>query len=439
MNNLRLLTGLLCVALLSGKVCAVCISQRVVTLEQLFEIAETNSLQLRPSLTACEEASREVSMARSQRLPDINANLNLSYLGNGFTTNRSFSDTQKASIPHLGNGLSIDVSQPVFAGGAINAAIDLAELKSAATHFSADSQRDAIRFQLTSSYLELFKCNNLRSVVVNNIVRARKVLEEMNVRFEQGIALQNDITRYELLLSNLELQLVKIDNSLNIINHDLVVTAGIDSNTIVIPDSTILERSLPVYGEEWWQNEAIENSSALALARTGLDISRKSETLVKSEMLPKVNLQAHWTIDGPILVEVPPINRNLSYWFVGVGVNYNLASLYKSNKSVAKSKVATHVAEQRLDAVSENLGLDIRREYLHYLEAYEELKTQEKSVELASRNYHTISTRYSEGMALITDMLDAANSRLDAEQKLVNARINIIYCYYKLLFISGKI
>lgn len=36
-------------------------------------------------------------------------------------------------------------------------------------------------------------------------------------------------------------------------------------------------------------------------------------------------------------------------------------------------------------------------------------------------------------------MLDAANSRLDAEQALVNARINIIYCYYKLLFTTGKI
>ena len=73
------------------------------------------------------------------------------------------------------------------------------------------------------------------------------------------------------------------------------------------------------------------------------------------------------------------------------------------------------------------------------MEAYEELKTQQKSVELAERNYLTTSTRYSEGMALITDMLDAANSKLDAEQMLVNAHINIIYYYYKLLFTSGRI
>lgn len=104
-----------------------------------------------------------------------------------------------------------------------------------------------------------------------------------------------------------------------------------------------------------------------------------------------------------------------------------------------KSKAATRNALEQLDAAEENINLAIRSDYIRYLEAYEELKTQNKSVELAERNYKTTSTRYSADMALITDMLDAANSKLDAEQQLVNARINIIYYYYKLLFTAGKI
>ncbi|MDE5673758.1 MAG: TolC family protein, partial [Muribaculaceae bacterium] len=86
-----------------------------------------------------------------------------------------------------------------------------------------------------------------------------------------------------------------------------------------------------------------------------------------------------------------------------------------------------------------NINLGISAASVRYMEAYEELKTQDKSVELAERNYRTTATRYSADMALITDMLDAANSKLEAEQQLVNARINIIYYYYKLLFTSGKI
>lgn len=439
MNNHRLLTGMLVATLLSGGVRAIGQSRQVYTLENLFEIAETNSTQLRPSFTAEEEARREISVARSNRLPDINASLSLSYIGDGFTTKRNFSDYQKAPIPHFGNTLGVNITQPVYTGGAITNGIELAELKSTAARYATELQRDNIRFQLTGFYLDIYKFDNLRSVVENNIAQARKVLAEMHARYEQGVALQNDITRYELLVSNLELQLVKINNTLNILNRNLVVTAGLPDGTEIVPDSAILDRSLPVAGEGWWQQEAVENAPSLKLARSGVEISRKAESLVKSERLPKIGLQAAWSIDGPILVEVPPINRNLSYWYVGVGVSYNLSSLYKSNKSLSKSRAATQVALEQLDAAQENVNLGVRADYVHYLEAYEELKTQQKSVELAERNYRTTYTRYSADMALITDMLDAANSKLDAEQQLVNARINIIYYYYKLLFTSGKI
>lgn len=215
--------------------------------------------------------------------------------------------------------------------------------------------------------------------------------------------------------------------------------AGLPENTIVVPDSTILAHALPCHGEDWWMDEARANSPTLSLARNGVDISRKAESLAKAERRPKVGLQTGWTIDGPILVEVPPIDRNLSYWYIGLGVSYNLSSLYKANKSVARSRVATQKAIDELNAANENVSLAVRREHLSYMEAYEELKTQEKSVELAERNYVTTATRYGEGMALLTSLLDAADSRLSAQQQLVDARINIIYYYYKLLFISGII
>lgn len=437
MNNLRLLTGLLSAVLSGSGVCAYC--QTVVTLEEIFATAEANSAQLRPSFTAQTEAEREISVARSGRLPDINASLSFSYIGDGFTTNRNFGDYQTAPIPHFGNGLAVNVTQPVYTGGAVTSAIELAELKSTASRYATEFQRDNIRFQLTGFYLDIYKYANLRSVVEGNISAARKVLDEMHARYAQGTALQNDITRYELLVSNLELQLVKINNTIDILNTNLVTTAGLPDGTVVVPDSTILSRSLPMENVAWWQGEADVNSPSLNIARSGVDISRKAESLVRSERLPKVGLQAGWSIDGPILVEMPPINRNLSYWYVGVGVSYNISSLYKSNKSLAKSRVATQKALEQLEAVRDNISLAVNSDYVRYIEAYEELKTQQKSVELAERNYRTTSTRYSADMALITDMLDAANSRLDAEQSLVNARINIIYYYYKLLFTTGKI
>lgn len=437
MNNLRLLAGLLSAALLSGGVCAD--AKPMISLEEIFEIAESNSAQLRPSVTAEEEAARDVSVARASRLPDINAALSVSYIGDGFTTKRNFTDYQRAPIPHLGTGLSVNISQPLYSGGAISNSIELAELKLTASRFATELERNNLRFALTGFYLDIYKYSNLRTVVKGNIAAADKVLADMRARHEQGTVLQNDITRYELLVANLNLQLTRIDNTLDILNNNLVTMAGMPEGTVILPDSTILARSLPQRAEADWLSEAETLAPALKLARSGVDISRKAESLVKSERRPKIGLQAGWNIDGPILVEVPPINRNLSYWYVGLGVSYNIGSLYKTNKSLAKSKVAVRHSMESLEATRENVSMAVRADYVRYLEAYEELQTREKSVELAERNYKVTSTRYSADMALITDMLDAANARLDAEQQLVNSRINIIYYYYKLLFTTGKI
>ena len=197
--------------------------------------------------------------------------------------------------------------------------------------------------------------------------------------------------------------------------------------------------ALPAKGSERSWQEAATSVPVIQLAGKGVDISRKAEDIVRADYLPHIGIKAGWTMDGPILVEIPPINRNLSYWYIGVGVSYNLSSLFKTDRRLAKSRVATLRARQELDAARDNIELGIRSDYTRYLEAFEELSTQKKSVELADINYRTVALRYNSGMALITDLLDAANAKLDAEQKLVNARIDIIYYHYKLLFTSGKI
>ena len=97
MNNHRLLTGLLSVALSSGGVCSY--GQSVITLEEIFETAETASAQLRPSFTSQSEAEREISVARAGRLPDIDASLSFSYIGDGFYHKTEFKRLSESTYP----------------------------------------------------------------------------------------------------------------------------------------------------------------------------------------------------------------------------------------------------------------------------------------------------------------------------------------------------
>jgi outer membrane protein TolC len=88
---------------------------------------------------------------------------------------------------------------------------------------------------------------------------------------------------------------------------------------------------------------------------------------------------------------------------------------------------------------AEQLNNQVQQAYTYYQQAYVELETQQKSVELAQQNYQVVNERYLSQLALITDMIDASNIKLNAELNEVDARIGIIFAYYRLKYIAGKI
>ncbi len=214
MNNFKLLAGLLLAAVAGAELQAHASTPVTMTLEDIFRVADENGAQLKPFAATVEQASREAAVARSGRLPEIDASLNISFLGDGFTLSRSFGDYQRAPIPHLGNGLELTVNQPLYTGGALSAAIDIADMRTTAARYAEDMQRDNIRFTLAGYYLDIYKFGNLRRVIERNIALATEMLERMRDRYERGTVLLNDITRYELLLADYELQLTRLDNNL---------------------------------------------------------------------------------------------------------------------------------------------------------------------------------------------------------------------------------
>ena len=208
---------------------------------------------------------------------------------------------------------------------------------------------------------------------------------------------------------------------------------------MLTPDTTILSRILPINNEESWITTTVTSSPTLRQASLAVQMSKYQDKITRSERIPKLALFAGNKFDGPIIIEVPPINKNFNYWYVGVGLKYNISSLYKTNKAVSQSKFSIQRNVEQYEDTKEQIELAVKADHIKYLETYVELNTQQKSVELANQNYTVIRDRYKNDMALITDMLDASNSKLTAEVQLVNAQINIIYNYYKLLYISGTL
>ncbi len=96
-------------------------------------------------------------------------------------------------------------------------------------------------------------------------------------------------------------------------------------------------------------------------------------------------------------------------------------------------------AKQNREVEADRIENNMQEAYTMYQQSFVELSTQQKSVQLAQQNYDVINNRYLNQLALVTDMVDAENVKLQAELQEVNARINVVYAYYRMKFIANRL
>lgn len=410
----------------------------VMSVDELFELCDNNSISMEMARATLEQATEGIEVARSAKLPDVEVSLSASFLGNGYVIDRNFGDVMKADMPHFGNNFSLKASQVIYAGGAIDAGIKQAQLQRDIAVQGLESTRQNIRFMVLGNYIELYKLRNQAKVYLKNIEQTELLVEHIKARYKEGVALSNDVTRYELQLEQLRLALSEVESAVGIMNYNIISTLNLPSSMVIVPDSALLDMHIPLAGSAGWQLMTGE-SPRMQIAGLTLKMQQEKERAVKAGRLPQIAIVAENHFDGPITIEVPAIDKNFNYWFVGVGLRYDIASLWKSNRKIRAEKAGTVRAQHNLELAREEMDIAVNRAYIGLQQAFERMRTQEKSVVLATENYNVVNNRYLNGLALVTEMIDASNSRLSAELQLVNARINIIYSYYSLQRAAGAL
>ena len=434
MSKKKRLIGLLYIAVLCSQ--GLCAQTRQMGIEELFRLADEQSKSIQTYRTGAEAAGEALKVAKAQRLPDVNVSLSASYWGNGKLWDRDFGNAMTVDMPHFGNNFALEAQQVIYAGGAISSGIKQAEIGKALAELDLQKNVQEIRFLLVGHYLNVYKLDNQIRVLQKNMELTEEVIANMKARREQGTVLKNDITRYELQKEQLNLQLSRVKDARKIANHQLVTALHLPEDTEIAPDTSLLEKQILTLTEDDWQDMAGTNNILLKQTQAAIQMNEQKVKQERSERLPHISIVAAEHLDGPITIEVPVLDNNFNYWYIGIGVKYNLSSLFKNNKKLKQARLNVRQAQERHQLAQEQVENAVQEGYVNFLTAFTDLRTQENSVRLADENYNVTENRYKNEMALLTDMLDASNMKLTADLGLANARINILYNYYKMKYIT---
>jgi outer membrane protein TolC len=409
------------------------------SIDEIVKLAIENNQKLKVSKKSVDIAQQQTEIYKQNQLPNVSFNATAMYLGDVEILDKDFSKQTTVDMPHFGNTFSLQAQQLIYKGNAINNSIKVGSLQEQLANLNVDNDAIVIKFLVISNYLDLYKLYNQKQVFLENIKLAQKRIENVNSFYKQGMVTRNEVVRGDLLLASLNQAVVTINNNITILNYQLTTALGLPNNIEIIPEDETLKLDTSLQDFNTYQDLLLNKHPLIKSVQLQEKLAETGLIITKSEKLPVVAGFAGYNMQRPLTNSIPIIDMYSNSWQVGVSLNYNIESLYKTSKKEALDKLKIEQVQELKTLTEQNLQIAIKAAYLKYNEAISQKVTYFESKRLANENYKIIENKYLNQLALITDMLDASNAKLEAELQYVNLEINSIYAYYNLLKTTGEL
>lgn len=414
------------------------------SLKEAVELGLQNSKHLKIDQAKIQEATAAVDEAKNHQLPDVkvtgsymrltNANVDLKAAKSGGGS--SSGSSGGSSVPTISQAMYgiANVSLPLYAGGKIRYGIQSAKYLLEAVRLNEGNDKNAIAYNLTEAYANLFKSAQLIGVIQENLVASQHRDSNFLQLENNGLMARNDRLKAQLQTSDIELQLLEAQNNNAIANVNMDLLLGLPENTVIEVDSSFVNGITEAQPVTYYEAQAIQNRKDMQ----ALDYQEKAaQTGIKAaraDYFPSLALTG-----GYIAADIPKVLTITNAINGGIGVQYSLSSLWKTGATIRKAKAQAQELTASRDLLTDNIRLEINRDYQNALLAKKKIDVNAQSLIQAEENYRITKNKYDNSLVTITDLLDANASLLSSRIKLLNAKADAALASQKLLEASGTL
>jgi outer membrane protein TolC len=405
---------------------------RVLTMQEAFELAVKNSTQLKLSEVNTDLAHQKIAIAKLGQLPELSSGLNYGYLSNTQIWDPSFGKHTTKPMPHNLVQFSTQASQVIFKGGEVTNTLKKASLEEQIAVLAHDKNTEDVKFLVAAKYLDIYRLINQRQVYVDNIKLSQERLKNILSLQKQGLVTNNDVLRTKLIISDLKLAVRKTDDNIEILNQQLNIVLGLDLKDRMRPDSSLLTAAVKEESIETVMAQAYQNNKELKTAAKEIEAAQINLKLTGADRYPKISLFAANNLQRPYTYSTPAADIYYNNWLAGVSLSYNLSSIYQSPRKRKAAKIQIKQSLEKQTLQKQNVEVAVNADLVKYNEAQFELATYTEDLQSAEENYRLVEKKYFNQLALLADLIDATNTKIEAELKVSTARINVVYTHYQL-------
>lgn len=419
---------------------------KTLTLKDAITFALENKADAKKAKLQVENGEYEIQEVRSRALPQISANGSLNYNpilqttvidGAGFGAPGT--TIQAAFGQKWNSGAGITLNQALYDQSVF---IGLKAAKSTREFYQINAQltEEQVIEKVANAYYQVYVTRENLKVLDNNLKNTNKVKDIIKGQYDNGLAKKIDLDRTLVRLSNINTQRQQTINAVQLQENSLKFLMGMPIETkISIPESEfeVTENALS-------QMPDTTNRTEYLLLKKNEQLLEFQKKSIQAAYYPTLSLTGSYNFigQGP---EMPWFKKPSDgvYWsdYAAIGLNLNIPIFTGFGSKARVSQAENKLKSIKVDLEETKLALDLE---------YENAKTQidnsiisinnqKENAKLAQEVLTNTNNNYIQGLASLTDLLEAENELVAAQNNYTTALLDYKLAEIQLIKSKGEL
>lgn len=324
--------------------------------------------------------------------------------------------------------VSAMVRQPIYMGGAITAANQMAQISVDMANNNIDAMTQSTLYTVDNAFWTVVSLQHKQELATQYLELLRKLDSDIEKMIAEGVATKAQGLTVDVKVNEAEIQLLQVENGLSLARMLLCQTCGLpaESNITATEDSNLATEAEAIAA----QNKA-DNSELLGIDRPELrilqnavDLSRATTKLTRAAYMPQVALTGGYLMTNPSIYN--GFERKFKgVWNVGVMVRIPVWNWFEGTYKVRASKAATAIAQLDMEEANDKIDLQVSQSRHKLSEACRRLELSKRNVASADENLRCANLGFAEGVMQSTEVTEAQTAWLAAHTQQIDAEIDV--------------
>ena len=335
---------------------------------------------------------------------------------------------------------AISLIQPIYMGGRIYQTNKMAQIGIDIAKEQYNAEISEVLYDTESNYWTVVSVSNRVKTVLDYQKLLIQLNENVTELVNEGIATKSDLLKVKVKLNEVNMNLTKAQNGLSLAKMQLCRQIGFPlSGDITLTDE--ISQQLQFLGAKESVasvDEIYENRSEIKSLEKLIDLSEVKKKLAISSYLPEIGLIANYMYTNPDFAN--GLKKEFSgSWNVGVTMKIPLLHWGEHKQKIRTAQSERFINELKLSDTKEKIELQYSQAVYKIEESNKKLSATQSNMEQAEENLKYAQLTYEEGLADVTDVLDAQAAWFAAYSDQIDAQIELKLNHLYLKKTMGKL